>query len=230
MNDDVRKYIYGALIVFLSGVFLWLGFLFVNACGFTLTCKRGDLLVVRTPIPTLIPATLPASGTGNGQSILSERCRVLAVDLIGAWVDDGSPETKTFQFTDITGQNCEATFDEVKPLFVEANFWYPGSLSCVSCHSVDLTVSPAQLDLSSYQGIEAGSRRADADSKGTDILGSGKWEGSLLYEYLSKNKSETPGHTEAVSGLEIFAGDPLPLPEASSSPIPTEAATATSTP
>jgi mono/diheme cytochrome c family protein len=60
MNDDVRKYIYGTLVVFVVGVSIWLTFIFVNACGFTLTCKRGALLVERTPIPTLIPATLPA--------------------------------------------------------------------------------------------------------------------------------------------------------------------------
>ncbi len=60
MNDDVRKYIYGTVVVFVVGVLIWVGFIFVNACGFTLTCKRGELAVERTPIPTLIPATLPA--------------------------------------------------------------------------------------------------------------------------------------------------------------------------
>lgn len=230
MNDDVRKYIYGALIVFVAGIFLWISFIFVNACGFTLTCQRGALLVDRTPIPTLLPATLPGRETGIGQTIVSDRCRVPAVDLIAEWVNAGSPETEAFQFTDINGQNCESTFEDVKPLFVEANFWYPGSLSCVSCHSVDLTISPAQLDLSSYAGIVAGSRRADADSKGTDILGNGKWESSLLYEYLSKSKSETPGHTEVVSDLVIFAGKRLPLPDPTSTPIPTEAPTLSPTP
>ncbi len=87
-------------------------------------------------------------------------------------------------------------FEEVKPLFVEANFWYSGSLSCVSCHSVDVTISPAQLDLSSYAGIMAGSRRADAESKGTDILGDGNWESSLLYEFISTDKADIPGHAE----------------------------------
>jgi hypothetical protein len=220
MNDDVRKYIYGALTVFLVGVLVWVGFIFVNACGFTLTCNQGELPVERTPIPTLLPATLPAVEMNVDEEAVSENvvCRVAAVDLIGAWAAAGSPETEAFQFTDSTGQNCEATFEAVKPLFVEANLWYPGSLSCVSCHSVDLTVSPAQLDLSSYAGIIAGSRRAEAESNGTDIFGAGNWESSLLYEFLSESKADVPGHTESLSGLMIFAGTPLPEPEATPTP------------
>jgi len=218
MNDDVRKYIYTTLTVFVLGLITWIGFLFVNACGFTLTCKQGAFLVERTPIPTLLPATLPAMATGNGQVVISDQCRVVAVDLIGAWVAVGSSETEAFQYTDINGQNCESTFEEVKPLFVEANFWVPGSLSCVSCHSVDVTISLAQLDLSSYAGIMAGSRRADAESKGTDILRDGNWDGSLLYEFLSTSKADVPGHTEAVSDLVIFAGKPLSAPAATPTP------------
>jgi hypothetical protein len=41
------------------------------------------------------------------------------------------------------------------------------------------------MDLSSYAGIIAGSRRASADVKGNDILGSGVWEQSKLYEVLT---------------------------------------------
>ena len=213
MNDDVRKYIYTTMTIFLVGLIVWIGFLFVNACGFTLTCNQGAFPVERTPIPTLPPATLPVMKTGSGEVAVSdsEACRVAAVDLIGAWVAAGSSETEAFQFTDVNGQNCESTFEEVKPLFVESNLWYSGSLSCVSCHSVDVAISPAQLDLSSYAGIMAGSRRADAESKGTDILGGGNWEGSLLYEFLSTSKADIPGHTEIMSDLVIFAGKPLPV-------------------
>lgn len=210
MKDDVKKYIFGALIVFVVGVLIWVGIVYVNSCGFTLSCNRGALAVERTPIPTLLPATMPAVQAGNGQVAMSDKCRVAAVDLIGAWVEAGSSETEAFQFTDINGQNCESSFAEVMPLFVEANFWVSGSLSCVSCHSVDVTISLAQLDLSNYAGIMAGSRRADAESKGTDILGGGKWEGSLLYDFLTNAKADVPGHTEAVSDLVIFAGKPLP--------------------
>lgn len=60
MKDDVKKYVYGTLIVFVVGVLTWLGIVFVNACGFSFACNRGALAVERTPIPTLIPATMPA--------------------------------------------------------------------------------------------------------------------------------------------------------------------------
>jgi hypothetical protein len=220
MNDDVRKYIYGALLVFLVGVSAWVGFLFLNACGFSLTCRRGTPTVDRTPIPSLIPATMPAMQAGSGDVMVSDQCRVAAVDLLGAWVAAGSPEQEGFQFTDVTGQNCQATFEQVKPLFVEANLWSSG-LACVSCHSVDVTVSPAQLDLSSYAGIIAGSRRENAESKkGTDILGGGNWKSSLLYEFITTAKADVPGHTKAVSDLLVFAGTPLPKPEATATSIP----------
>jgi len=231
MKDDVRKYIYSALIVFVVGVTIWVGFIFMNACGFSFACNRGALRVDHTPIPTLPPATLPAMKTGEEIVAAPERCPVAAMDLIGAWVVAGSPESDRFLFTDVNGQSCESSFEEIKPLFVEANFWYPGSLSCISCHSVDITISPAQLDLSSYAGIMAGSRRADAETKkGDDILGEGKWESSLLYEYISKSKADVPGHTEAVSNLLIFAGKPLPKPAAAATPVQTEVPTATPPP
>jgi mono/diheme cytochrome c family protein len=58
--NDVRKYIYSALVVFVVGVLAWVGFIFVNACGYSTSCLSAAPFVERTPIPTLIPATLPA--------------------------------------------------------------------------------------------------------------------------------------------------------------------------
>ncbi|MDP1547587.1 MAG: hypothetical protein Q8L87_16385 [Anaerolineales bacterium] len=219
MNDDVRRYIYGAVIVFLVGVLVWVGIVFVNACGFSLACNRGALPVDRTPIPTLIPATMPAMEMQGSEAVMTtDACYVAAVDLIGAWVEAGSSETEAFQFTDANGQNCEAAFEVVLPLFVESNLWYSGSLSCISCHSVDVAISPAQLDVSSYAGIIAGSRRADAESNGTDILGAGSWTSSVLYEFLTEARADVPGHTEALSGLMVYAGTPLPEPEETPAP------------
>jgi len=215
MNDDVRKFIYGTLMVFLFGVLAWIGILYINACGFTFTCKRGALPVDRTPIPTYIPATLPvldSTGAITGEKS-SSQCHVAAVDFIGGWADAGASETDVFQFTDANGQNCESTFAEVKPLFLEGNLWYMGSLSCVSCHAGDVAVSPAQLDLSTYQGITAGSRRADAESNGMDILSSGNWESSILYDFISVTHTDVPGHEDLKTDLQIFAGTPALLPE-----------------
>lgn len=231
MNDDVRKITYGTILVFLLGVFTWVSFLFLNACGFTLTCERGDPLVDRTPLPTLIPATMPAMTMGSGEVVVSKQCYVPAVDFIGTWVAAGSPEHEAFQFTDVNGQECESTFEEVQPLFMEANLWSSGSVACISCHSVDVAVSPAQLDLSTYAGLTAGSRRENAeDTKGTDILGAGNWESSLLYEFITTSHPDIPGHTQVDSHQLIFAGKPLAIVGATITPVPTEALTITPTP
>jgi len=61
MNDDVRKVIYGTIIGFLLVVLSWLTLIYISACGFTLSCYRATPLVVRTPIPTLIPVKLPVA-------------------------------------------------------------------------------------------------------------------------------------------------------------------------
>lgn len=215
MNDNVRTITYGTLILFVIGLFVWIGFLYVNACGFTYTCLRGAPPVERTPIPTLIPATLPALEQAPQDSPGAlEVCRAAAVDLIGAWVEAGYSQTAPFSFRDVNGKDCEATFADVQPLFVSANLWYAGPLSCASCHSVDLAVSPAQLDLSSYEGILAGSRRAEDGSGGTDILAAGNWESSLLYQFIVMSNPEVPGHTSDLSSLMIQAGAPIPAAEA----------------
>ncbi|MBL8101153.1 MAG: hypothetical protein JNM02_01365 [Anaerolineales bacterium] len=228
MNDDVRKYIYGALTVFVVGVLVWVGFLFVNACGFSLACNRGASSVDRTPVPTLLPANLPVMQ--GGETTASDQCRVAAIDLLGAWVEAGSPETDAFQFIDVNGQNCESTFDEVKPLFIESNLWYSGSRSCVTCHGADVAAASAQLDLSTYAGIIAGSRRANAESNGTDILGAGTWESSLLYDFVMTDKAGVSGHDDIASNLLIFAGKALPAPDPTTTPSPVVEATATPTP
>jgi hypothetical protein len=116
-------------------------------------------------------------------------CSVRLVDLVGAWVTAGAPEKDPFAFTDAQGKSCQGTFEaDVLPAFIQANHWYPGALSCRTCHGPDVQVSYARLDLSSYQGIMAGSSRADANSKGDDILGGGSWQDSTLFEVLSKGE------------------------------------------
>lgn len=181
--NDVRKTIYGTIIGFFLMLGLWFSIVYVSACGFTFTCNRGAPLVDRTPIPTLIPATMPAQAVGGGTAF--DKCQVAAVDLIGAWVTAGVPETDKFAFTDVNGQGCEAVFGrDVLPLFVESNLWYPGSLSCSSCHQSNLALALQNMDLSSYAGILAGSGRANGEPKGKDILGGGVWEQSLLYQMV----------------------------------------------
>src|SRR3990170_973845 len=211
--DDVRKVIYGTLIVFVAGILAWIAYLYVSACGFTTSCQKAAAaeVVDRTPIPTLIPATLPALRE-SGQSEPLNKCQVAAANMIGAWVSAGYPEREAFSFTDEHGKVCQASFEEdVRFLFTEGDLWYPGALACDECHNADVTVASAQLDLSTYQGILAGSRRSSADAKGNDILAGGDWEASLLYEILFTKKFMPPGHPpeSPAEGPVIFAGTPM---------------------
>jgi hypothetical protein len=59
--DDFRKIIYGVLIGFVLILVVWISFLALTGCGFALNCAAALPKVDRTSIPTLIPATLPAS-------------------------------------------------------------------------------------------------------------------------------------------------------------------------
>jgi hypothetical protein len=221
--NDVRKMIYGTLIGFFLMLGLWFSIIYISSCGFTFTCNRGAPLVDRTPIPTLIPATLPVQSAGD-ESAVFNKCQIAAVDLIGAWVSAGVPETEKFSFTDVNGQACEAVFGrDVQPLFLESNLWYPGSLSCSSCHQPNLALALQNMDLSSYAGILAGSGRANGEPKGKDILGGGVWEESLLYQMLyapdgvsQVNRPIMPlGRTADVpdKGPLIFAGKIIPVEE-----------------
>jgi hypothetical protein len=208
MNDDTRQLIYGTIIAFLVFIAVWLGFVYLSACGFTLNCIQGAPLVVRTPIPTLIPVERSQVRPGT-TAMAFDQCQVVATDLIAAWVSAGTPETEPFPFTDLSGQSCEGTFADIQPLFVENSLWFPGSLGCVSCHNADLTDRSGGLDLVSYQAILLGSRRvAGSTSPGTDILSSGDWEGSLLHEVLVNQGLTTQGHSQDVEPPHpiIYAG------------------------
>lgn len=205
MNDDVRRFIYGTLVVFVVGLLVWFGFLYLNSCGFTFTCNKARFPVDRTPIPTIGYAPVPAMEVADP----SGKCEVSAVELMGAWVSAGSSEIEVFPFNDINGKPCEGNFNEdVRPLFVEANIWYPGSVSCDVCHNADIgKTSASNLDLTSFQGILAGSQRSSPDVTGTDILAGGDWEKSLLYEFTFTHPVQPPGHGDSPRpGPVVFAG------------------------
>lgn len=61
MSDDVRRIIYGTIIGFFLVILSWLSIIYISACGLTLTCVQAAPLVIRTPIPTLIPVQLPVA-------------------------------------------------------------------------------------------------------------------------------------------------------------------------
>src|SRR5688572_4444320 len=169
MNDDTRRLVYGTIVAFLVFILAWLGLVYISACGFTLNCIQGAPLVVRTPIPTLIPLEhSQGQAESSAEPVAFNKCQIGATDLIGAWVMAGHSETEAFPFTDLNGLNCEATYEDIQPLLRENSIWYPGSLGCTSCHNADLTDRSGGLDLSTYEAM----------SSGTDIFGDGNWEGS----------------------------------------------------
>jgi hypothetical protein len=223
MNDDTRRLVYGTIVAFLVFIAAWLGFVYISACGFTLNCIQGAPLVVRTPIPTLIPRG-ESEQQGGMTEVDFNQCEIGATDLIGAWVAAGHPETEPFPFTDLNGQDCEAAFTDIQPLFVENSLWFPGSLGCTSCHNADLTDRSAGLDLSSYQAISLGSRRvAESTSPGTDIFGNGEWENSLLHEFLVTQGLTTQGHSPDVEPRNpiLYIGQVAAEGEATATPAAT---------
>ena len=223
MNDDTRRLIYGTIIAFLAFIALWLGFVYISACGFTLNCIQGAPLVVRTPVPTLIPFG-ESEQQGGVTEVDFNKCQIGATDLIGAWVVAGHTETEPFPFTDLNGQNCEATFADIQPVLMDNSVWFPGSLGCTSCHNADLTDRSAGLDLSSYEAISLGSRRvAGSTSPGTDIFGGGEWENSLLYEYLVNYGLTTQGHSPDVEPRNpvLYLGQAVAEGEATATPAAT---------
>jgi hypothetical protein len=203
MDDDVKKVIYGTIIGFLVVVLSWLTLIYVSSCGFTVSCNRAAPLVIRTPVPTLIPVSMKESQATEAAPAGFTACYVSATDLIGAWVDAKAPETDPFPFNDVNGQPCQGTFDkDIQHLFYENEFWYVGSLGCVSCHNANSTDRNGGLDLTSYLGITGG-------AQGKDILGGGNWDSSSLHDVLVVQGFVPAGHSpdmDPVPSVFIYAG------------------------
>ena len=120
--NDVRKFIFGAIIGLFVFVSLMISIVYVSACGLTFTCNRADPKLNLTPIPTLIPRSHAEAPVVEGMTEFN-KCKVNAVDLIGAWVAAGSPETDPFPFESLDGESCEGTYADIQPLFVENSLW-----------------------------------------------------------------------------------------------------------
>lgn len=182
-----RDFTFWVLVLVFGMPLLFLAFiagLYFIPCGFNNDCSQAALPeIIHTPIPTLIPASMPIAQTG-GESA-GAKCAVRAMTLLEAWVNSGVPEIEPFEFTDNNGAACTATFADVQVLFSEGNLWYAGAPACTTCHNSNVAAASAQMDLSSYAGILAGSRRASPEMTGNDILGGGVWTNSKIYEGLT---------------------------------------------
>jgi hypothetical protein len=214
MKRDFRTWILLLILILPIFFFIFIAAIYIGNCGFDTDCSQAALpSKIHTPIPTLIPATMPAPEQAEISASVA-KCSVAARSLLSVWVNAGYPEKDTFEFIDLNGQICLGTFGDVAVVFQEANLWYPGALACINCHHEDLATASAQMDLSSYAGIIAGSRRSSPDVKGNDILGGGVWEQSLLNDQLFISKKMPFGRPEGVvpeDGPTILSGSPKPV-------------------
>ncbi len=94
----------------------------------------------------------------EGTTLLKQtNAAIKAVDLIGAWVDSGAPESKTFQYTAIDGNKYDADFQsDILPLFTNDGIWFKGSRSCASCHFANSENAYHEMDTTSYSGLMKG--------------------------------------------------------------------------
>lgn len=114
-----------------------------------------------------------------------------AVDLIGAWVNSGAPETETFEYTGSDGEPYIATFDaDILPLFTQDGAWGPTTRSCSSCHFDNTDKSTHKMDLSSYRGMMKGGDVASAPLFGQSKIGATDydWAHSKMRARLRNNR------------------------------------------
>jgi hypothetical protein len=215
MKRDFRTWILIFILSLPILFFIFIAAIYVGNCGFNNDCSQAGLpQKIHTPIPTLIPATLPVPEQEN-IAVSTPKCTVNARTILSAWVNARYPEKDEFEFIDLNGATCVATFADIDILFTEGNLWYQGALACISCHHEDLTTASAQMDLSSYAGIVAGSRRSSPDAKGNDILGGGVWDKSKLNDMLFISMQMPfgrPAGAVAEDGPTILSGQPKPSP------------------
>ena len=184
MKRDFRSCMLYAVFGLPIFLLAFIAVLYFANCGFSADCSQASLPgIIHTPIPSLIPASLPDQGRLVQVNVKAE-CQGTARDLLATWVSAGFPQDQLFGFRDVNGNICNATFADVFPLFDQDNLWYEGALSCDACHNSDVTRAAAGLDLSSYAGITAGQKRSSSTAIGEDILGGGDWEKSILNQSL----------------------------------------------
>lgn len=87
--NDVRKYIFGAIIGLFVFVGLMISVAYISACGLTFTCNRAGPKVDRTPIPTLIPVKL----SGVTPTVQPSATPTQIVDLLGTPTEEFPPLT-----------------------------------------------------------------------------------------------------------------------------------------
>jgi hypothetical protein len=169
-----------------------------------------------------MPTGITPSVARDGPEVTVNGGTITTVELIGAWVDAGVPESAAFDFTSTDGQTYSATFStDILPLFTGPGAYYEGSVNCSTCHTAELETSAHELDLTSYEGILAGADRLE-EPPGEPIVVSGDWTGSSLRGRLRNNRmpSGIPASVDR-DGPLVVAGTLLPTPTTEPTAAPT---------
>jgi mono/diheme cytochrome c family protein/cytochrome c553 len=228
MLRDFKSWMMALIFALPVLLIIFIGLLYFGNCGLNNDCSQASLApIFHTPIPTIIPATMPAP-VRQQISTGPQKCMANAETLLAAWVDNGYSENEPFLFVDNKGATCQAVFSEIQIIFNEANLWYSGALACISCHNANISAASARMDLSSYSGIIAGSQRTSQDAAGKDILGGGDWEKAKLRDMLFVLKKMPFGRPEgavAVAGPIVQVGNQAdgnatPTPSVTVSDVP----------
>ncbi len=153
-----------------------------------------------TPLPT--QTQVPPPETGGQQPFDSEVLTstipgdaAKAVDLIGAWVEAGVPETDPFEYTGFDGGTYKGNFEEdILPLFTQNGVWHEGTQACSGCHFGNTENSYHEMNLTTYEGILTGADSLSAPP-GVSILGASAvgetdfdWDHSKLRGRLRNNR------------------------------------------
>src|SRR3989304_6494462 len=105
-NTWVLILVFGMPLLFI----IYISGLYFIPCGFNTDCSNANLpAVIHTPIPTIIPATMPVPEIGK-VAVASSKCMVNAKTLLSNWVNSGYQEEQFFQFIDLNGNTCQATY------------------------------------------------------------------------------------------------------------------------
>lgn len=116
--NDVRKMIYGTIVLFFVVLAFWFSIIYISACGLTLSCHQAAPKVYGTPVPTLVPATLPVS-----KSVVLSAAAISTPDDTGVDVARPSNSGGPGPAVGLTGN-----VDSGKEIYVA---------NCQTCHSAD---------------------------------------------------------------------------------------------
>ncbi|MBK8417290.1 hypothetical protein [Candidatus Villigracilis saccharophilus] len=190
-----------SFLFMILGAMFTIGSIVLAACGGSATMPPFATLA---PTQTQVPPTTTPEPEENKPAEASASTpgdAAHAVDLIGDWVNAGSPETEEFSYTGNDGNSYKGTFEkDILPLFTTNGVWYEGAQACTGCHFGNTENSYHEMNLTTYEGILLGADSLSAPP-GVSILGAAAgsgtdfdWNASKLRSRLRNNRMP-PGWT-----------------------------------